>query len=65
MSKKLKWTPKTQHFTRYYNLGIWCAVLDHQENVAREVSCDSLSAPSAPGVGPVAWTPTPHRKERW
>ena len=38
MSKKLKWTPKTQHFTRYYNLGIWFATLDHQENVGREVA---------------------------
>ena len=38
MSKKLKWTPKTQHYTRYYNLGIWLAVLDHQENVGREVA---------------------------
>ena len=37
MSKKLKWVPKTQHYSRFYNLGAWCALLDHNENVAREV----------------------------
>ena len=41
MSKKLKWNPKAAHRARFYMNGIWCALLDHNENVYREVVRDA------------------------
>jgi len=37
MSKLRKFVPKRFHACRYYNLGVWMAVLDHNENVDRHV----------------------------
>ena len=36
-AKAHKWVEKRFHYTRYYMLYIHCAVLDHDENVEREV----------------------------
>ena len=32
-----KWNEKRYHYSRYYMLGVHCAVLDHEENVEREI----------------------------
>jgi len=37
MSKLRKYVPKRFHFKRYYNVGMWLAILDHNENVTRHV----------------------------
>ena len=37
MSKMRKYVPKRFHFSRYYMLGVWMAILDHNENITRHV----------------------------
>ena len=37
MSKLRVFVPKRKHFARFYSLGVFMAILDHNENVARHV----------------------------
>ena len=45
MSKKTKWNPKSVSRPRFYMNGIWCAVIDHNHNVDREVLRDAKGIP--------------------